>query len=280
MNVPAATSHNPRVSVSAICMFQLDLAEQLEFWRRHDIRRVGVSIAKLENDAAGFDAALALVEQSVRDGAIEAANLIGLGPFALAEPAGWPARRQRLTRGIDAARRLGAPRLVCTTGVAGALSWEEAADAWCEAMAPIVAHAAEAGVTLALEHTHALRADVGFVHTLRDAIDLARRAGIGVCMELNACWGERGLYTTIADSIDTVALVQVSDYEIGTRCTPDRLVPGDGDIPLARILGALEAAGYAGDYDLELLGPRIESEGYDAAIPRAITALEALLCVV
>ena len=144
-------------------------------------------------------------------------------------------------------------------------------------MAPIASHAAGAGVTLAVEHTHALRADIGFVHTLRDAIDLARRAGIGVCMEINACWGERGLYATIADSIDTIALVQVSDYEIGTRCTPDRLVPGDGDIPLARILVALEAAGYTGDYDLELLGPRIESEGYDSAVPRALTAFDSLL---
>ncbi|HEY3832416.1 MAG TPA: TIM barrel protein [Acidimicrobiia bacterium] len=273
----ATQPRNARVSVSAICMFELDLAGQLEFWRRHGIRRVGISVAKLEAHPDGFDAGLALVERSVDDGTIDATNMIGLGSFVLAEPSSWPARGQRLLRAIDAAARLGAPRLVCTTGVAGALSWEEAADAWCEAMAPIASHAADLEVTLALEHTHALRADIGFVHTLRDASDLARRAGTGVCMEINACWGERGLYATIADAVDTLALVQVSDYKVGTRCTPDRLVPGDGDIPLARILAALEAAGYAGDYDLELLGPRIESEGYDSAIPRAITALNRLL---
>ena len=90
----ATNAHNPRVSVSAICMFQLDLAEQVEFWQRHGIRRVGVSVAKLESDAAGFDDALALVERSVRDGTIEAANLIGLGSFVLAEPSSWPAARQ------------------------------------------------------------------------------------------------------------------------------------------------------------------------------------------
>src|SRR5262249_16785389 len=130
---------------------------------------------------------------------------------------------------------------------------------------------------LALEHTHALRADIGFVHSLRDAVDLARRAGTGVCMEINACWAERSLYATIADAIDTIALVQVSDYAIGTPSTPDRLVPRAGDIPLARIIGALHDAGYAGDFDLELLGPRIDEEGYDTAVPRAITALDKLL---
>ncbi len=268
---------DPRISVSAICTFALPLTGDLELWRRHGIRRVGVSVAKLESHPQGFDAGVALVEQAVQAGDIEAANLIGLGSFRLDDPSGWPARRARLSRAVDAAARLRAPRLVCTTGAAGAMAWEEAADAWCAAIAPLAGAATRAGVQLALEHTHALRADVGFVHSLRDAVDLARRADVGVCMEINACWAERALYETIAASLDTIALVQVSDYAIGTRCTPDRLVPGDGDIPLARILGALLTAGYVGDFDLELLGPRIEAEGYHAAIPRAVTALESLL---
>ena len=55
---------------------------------------------------------------------------------------------------------------------------------------------ARAGVPFAIEHTNSLRVDVGFVHTLRDAIDLARRLDTGVCMEINACWAERDLGAT------------------------------------------------------------------------------------
>jgi hypothetical protein len=36
-------------------------------------------------------------------------------------------------------------------------------------------------------------------------------------------------------------------------------------------------AGYAGDFDLELIGPRIDAEGYAAAIPRSVAALDGLL---
>jgi sugar phosphate isomerase/epimerase len=122
-----------------------------------------------------------------------------------------------------------------------------------------------------------LRVDVGFVHTLRDVVDLARRLGTGVCMEVNACWAERGLAETIAAGVDVIALVQVSDYAIGTRSTPDRLVPGDGDIPLERILRTVLDAGYRGVFDLELIGPRIDEEGYDAAVPRAVAQLSSLL---
>jgi len=141
-----------------------------------------------------------------------------------------------------------------------------------------VLHEAKArGVPFAIEHTNSLRVDVGFVHTLKDAIDLARRFDVGVCMELNACWAERALATTIRDGIDRIRLVQVSDFEVGTVASSQRLVPGDGDIPIARILGELVAAGYPGFFELELIGDAIAAEGYDAAIPRAVDALDALL---
>jgi sugar phosphate isomerase/epimerase len=118
---------------------------------------------------------------------------------------------------------------------------------------------------------------VGFVHTLADAVDLARRLDVGVCMEVNACWAERGLATTIAAGVDRLRLVQVSDYAVGTLSTPNRLVPGDGDIPLERILSLVLAAGYPGCFDLELIGPRIEEEGYRSACTRSIERLSDLL---
>ncbi len=96
-------------------------------------------------------------------------------------------------------------------------------------------------------------------------------------MECNACWAERDLANTIAAGIDVIRLVQVSDYMIGSLSTPDRCVPGDGDIPLARIVSRLLRAGYAGVFELELIGPRIEAEGYASAIPRAVNAMEAML---
>jgi sugar phosphate isomerase/epimerase len=77
--------------------------------------------------------------------------------------------------------------------------------------------------------------------------------------------------------VDLLRLVQVSDYVIGTLRTPDRAVPGDGDIPLARIIGQLLEAGYDGVFDIELIGPRIEEEGYQHAVPRAVEQVEALL---
>jgi len=263
-----------RACVSAISTFKLPLPDDLEFWRAHGLTNAGVSVAKLET--FGWERGTELVRDAVGRG-LHVVDLIGLGPFHLADESRWDKQRDRLVRSIDTAVAVGAPRVVFTTGPFAPLTWEEAADALEQALAPVLREARTHGVDFAIEHTNSLRVDVGFVHTLRDAIDLARRLDTGVCMELNACWAERALTTTIREGIDRIHLVQVSDFKVGTVASSQRLVPGDGDIPMLRILGALVDAGYAGYFELELIGDAIAAEGYDAAIPRAVDALGALL---
>jgi sugar phosphate isomerase/epimerase len=265
---------HPRSCVSAISTFRLGLDEDLAFWAAHGVDRVGVSVAKLE--AFGWDAGAELVQRAVAGG-LDVVDLIGLGPFHLAKPERWERQRERLVRSIAAAVTVGAPTMVFTTGPFAPLAWDEAADALEAALAPVLAEARAAGIDFAIEHTNSLRVDVGFVHTLRDVIDLARRLDTGVCMELNACWAERDLARTIAEGVDRIRLVQVSDFRVGTVASSQRLVPGDGDIPLARIIGELLAAGFGGAFELELIGDAIVAEGYDRVVPRAVAALDALL---
>jgi sugar phosphate isomerase/epimerase len=263
-----------RTCVSAISTYRLSLAEDLAFWEVHGIGTVGASVAKLE--AFGWREGLALLGDARARG-LQIADLIGLSPIDLARPDGWEPHRARLVRAVEGAAELDIPLLVLTTGRFAPLTWEEAAGAFADALGPVLHHARTAGVEIAIEHTNSLRADVGFVHTLHDVIDLAGRLGTGVCMEVNACWAERALAQTIRDRVDRIRLVQVSDYRVGTIASSQRLVPGDGDIPLHRILGDLLAAGYAGVFELELIGDAIVDEGYDRAVPRAVAALGNLL---
>ncbi len=262
---------HPRVSLSAISTFRWSLDEDLAFYERAGITAIGASLAKLET--AGIEDGA----RRLRDAGVRVSNLIGIGPFHLDDPSQWDGQRDRVRRAVDAAEAVQAECMILTTGPAGQLSWEDAADALERALTPVIADAHARGIPFGLEHTNSLRVDVGFVHTLADVVDLARRLGIGVCVETNACWAERGLATTIDAGVETFRIVQVSDFEIGTLSTPNRLVPGDGDIPLERILGQVLAAGYPGCFDLELIGPRIDEEGYDAACRRAVAALGELL---
>ena len=270
-NGEGALNPHPRLSVSGICTRSLDLDGDLAFWAELGIDHVGIPVRKLEE--AGWDIAVARVAAT----GLRVSNLIAPSPFDLTAPGTWPERRDWLGRVLDAATEIRAGCVVLTTGSPGDLQWEDAADRLRDALGELVVDADQRGTPVTLEHTNSLRSDISFVHTLRDAIDLARSIGTRVCMEVNACWLERGLGETVRAGVGMLALVQVSDLVSGTLDTPNRAVPGDGVIPLRRILGHVVGAGYPGPVDLEIIGPRIESEGYEAAVRRSVMAVSALL---
>lgn len=182
-----------------------------------------------------------------------------------------------LLRAIDIARQLDARSIYMLTGARGSLDWEQAAARFAELVAPCQAAADAAGVQLLVENANSLNADLHIAHTLADAATLAEIAGVGICLELHACWMEAGLKPLFRRLMPLVGLVQVSDYVLGDRSTPCRAVIGDGAIPLERLLGDILASGYTGVFDLELVGPRIEAEGARAATRRAAENLSEIL---
>jgi sugar phosphate isomerase/epimerase len=246
---------DPRLSVSGVSTWNWSFDEDLAFCATHGVAALGVSWRKLR--AAPGDP----IERLMSSG-VDASNII--------ETAGAP-----IDEVLDVATIIDAA-VVITSGAPNGRSWEDAADGFAAFIAGLPD---EHRRRVLLEHTNPFRVDLSFVHTLRDALDLARRVDVGVCMEVNACWIERGLAESIAAGVSErlIRLVQVSDFVVGTKATPDRAVPGDGDIPLARIVDQLLAAGYTGRFDLEIIGPRIEAEGYERAVSRSLARVSELL---
>ena len=144
-------------------------------------------------------------------------------------------------------------------------------------VAPGAQRARDAGIALLIENAPPAYADIHIAHSLRDTVLLAELADIGVCIDLPGCWTEAGLREAIARAMPRCHLVQVGDYVCGDRALPARAVPGDGDMPLARLFGWLLDAGYTGAFDLELLGPRIDAEGAVKATARAARHVGELL---
>ena len=54
-------------------------------------------------------------------------------------------------------------------------------------------------------------------------------------------------------------------------------MPGDGDLAIDRFLAAALDAGYTGAFEVELVGPRIDSEGYESVVRRSVERASALL---
>ena len=173
----------------------------------------------------------------------------------------------------DAAAELGADCLMILPGHAIGWAWEEAAARARPLIEALLPLAEQRGVRLAIEPTSQLRMDLAFLHSFDEALDFADAIDspwLTVVLELNNAWIERRLYDNIRTRTARIGLVQVNDFKVGTLGASERVVIGDGDIPLRRICAALAAAGYDRWYDIELLGPAIEAEGYASVVPRAI----------
>ena len=262
---------HPRLSVHTVGFGDRQAPEILRLLAAAGIHRAGITMRQVELGT------LPQTIAAVRDEGVQVIDVAQPVAFDLEDPAAWGVRRDRLRACVDAALGIGAGTVYTTTGPAPSLAWDEAAARFADAIAPVADYATSLGVRLAVENTMSLRADLGFVHRLSDAADLAERSGIAVVADLYAAWTERELSRALRASLPLLAHVQIADFVLGTLATPDRAVPGDGDIPIRRQLGWLRDAGYSGVLELELLGPRIDAEGVVAACLRGVAAVEALL---
>jgi len=262
-----------RFSMSQITTLGWPFERDVEAFASAGAPAIGIAIRKLE------EYGVTRAARRLRAAGLPVSCLTSSGPFPLGDEQGEREALARTRRHLDAAAELGAECLMVLAGGAGRLSWEEAAERCRPLLETLLPAAERAGVRLALEPTSQLRMDLAFLHSFDEALDFVDQIcspWLGVVLELNNAWIERRLYANIRARTDRIALVQVSDFKVGTMSASTRVVPGDGDIPLRRILGALGTAGYDRWYDIELIGPAIEAEGYESVVPRAIARFREL----
>ena len=267
---------HPRISVHGFCGSRSTLSEDIEFWRGAGIDRVGIPMPKIDDvpwdhgidrEHGGRDG----VVSQILDAGLDVCHLTVVKAFDLSTPADWDWQRQAVLEVIDLAGTVSAERLCLTAGPAGLLLADDAARAFAEALGPVKKYAQDRNIPIALEHNHVIRRDLGFLSTLKDAVAYAQVNDIKVCAEVQNFWVEYDLGRTITSGVDVIDLVQISDWvQTDSMIPPNRAALGDGDIPLERIISMFLKAGYQGVFDIELVGPRIDAQGYQQAVVRSI----------
>jgi sugar phosphate isomerase/epimerase len=265
---------HPRLSVNSVSSYLQPLAADIALWDDLGIDHVALILPKIEE--AGWDAA----RDMVKGAGLRVSTIFGptYRPLDADRSLGWWEADQKGTVDtVEFAASIGAASVYVCSGGAPTMSWDEAGAAFCEFVAPAVKRGNELRVPLLLEPTNPLRADISFIFWQRDAMDLARQAGTKVMLDLQSCWYERGLEQTVRKNMDLIGLAQISDFKIGTTETGNRVVPGDGDIPLERLLAMVLDAGFEGSFDLEVFGPVVEAEGYHSSVRRSVERASELL---
>ncbi len=256
-----------RLSVHSVTFSGDSLAEMQAHWAALGVSRLSILDSQL------LDPDLPILLQH-NDYTVEAAYHLFAGGALSSDP---QAARAALSTVIDAAAAVGARAVYLLTGGRGDLTWDQAAERFCEMVAPCVTQAKTAGVALAIENASSLYADIHLTHTLRDTVALAEMGDLSVCLDVFHCWAEGDFDAMVQRALPRTALIQLSDYVLGDRALPGRAVPGDGTIPLEPFVAQELAGGYAQGFDLELIGPRIDREGRLESARRACDVVGAML---
>ncbi len=134
------------------------------------------------------------------------------------------------------------------------------------ALKELLPSAAESQVTLALEPMHAQCArEWTFLTSVGDAVKVIREMEhpqLKLAFD-TYCFGlDEQVVKTLPALVPQLAVVQLGDARQGPDGDQERCPLGAGVIPLERIVLSLLEAGYAGYFDIKLMGQEIETANY------------------
>jgi sugar phosphate isomerase/epimerase len=158
---------------------------------------------------------------------------------------------------MEDAALLGAPHVVLVCGADPAVPLDVARDQIRDAIETLLPDAERLGVRLAVEPLHPMYADTrSAVVTLGQANDLVEaiaHESVGVAIDVYHLWWDDALQNEIARCGERIMAFHVSDWKSPTTdLLNDRGLMGEGCIPIRRIRGWVESAGFLGPIEVEI----------------------------
>ncbi|MER5609076.1 sugar phosphate isomerase/epimerase family protein [Micromonospora tulbaghiae] len=201
----------------------------------------------------------------VADAGLRVSSLCRGGFLTAADEAGRIEALADNRRAIDEAAALRAACLVLVVGglPPGSRDLPGARRRVADALAELAPYAAERGVRLALEPLHPMYcADRAVLSTLGQALDLAEAfpaEQVGVVVDTFHVWWDPDVWRQIARAGARIASFQVCDFltPLPADVLLGRGMMGDGHIDFPPLRRAVEAAGYAGDVEVEIFNAEV-----------------------
>jgi sugar phosphate isomerase/epimerase len=208
---------------------------------------IGIWEVKLQDDEAALDALAA--SGLGRASAVPA--IPSILPLPLMEgPADPQERIDAICASVQRLARFEPSGIVCLTGPG------EDRDTVVSGLRTIGDEARRAGVRVGLEPVNRVGGENWtMVTSLSEAaalLDEADQPALGIQFDTWHLWNTPNVLDEIAEHAARFVGVHVADWREPTRTWADRVLPGDGVADLPRLLGAIEAAGWDGYYDVEI----------------------------
>ena len=162
---------------------------------------------------------------------------------------------------------------VTNTGIPPGGNIEEVMDRAAAKYRGLAEFAADYGVKVALEPLNASIVNIETaIWTLPQAMQIVHavdRESFGICLDSWNVWQNADIHAQIKACGAKIFVVQLSDWRT-PRSFLDRLVPGQGEIPLPAFLAAVHAAGFRGAYSVEIFSQGVPNALWDGDLEQVI----------
>ncbi len=167
---------------------------------------------------------------------------------------------------------------VTNTGIPPGGNMQEVLDTAATQYKALAEFAADHGVKIALEPLNASIVNIETaIWTLQQGMQVVKAVGqdnFGICLDCWNVWQNADLYAAIKDCGPKIFVVQISDWRT-PRSFLDRLVPGQGEIPLPEFLRAVHDAGFRGAYSVEIFSQGVPNALWDSDLEQVILGSKA-----
>lgn len=240
------------------------------------IEGIGVCWDKLQ--AYGVAKGIDLLKNS----GLVVSSLIGIGWFTMDPSVHLPFRIEDPQEAIELTAELGANYLTVVAGPPYKYSLKEALVVNMDIIAQLVPIAQAKGVRLALEPLHPIYTwDSSVVNTLGVALDVVEAIDsphLGLLLDTYHIWWDHNLETLIPRAAGRIFGVHVNDW----RHPPPsfysgRAMMGEGIIPIGRILRLIEATGYEGFYEVEVLSEELWESDHTELVSRCRASFNSIM---
>lgn len=238
-----------RLSINQVTTNRWTFPEDLNAYRNEGFQAAGLLLSKIGQFGEKHSVDV------VRHLELAVSSLSWVGGFTGAHQASFDDSVNEAKDALELAGALGAECLVLISGPQVGHIRSHARRLVIDALKALAEDAAEQGVTLALlPLQHDFARHWSFLSSLDETLEIIARSGgtAQIAFDAYHLWQEPRLLERIPEIAPSVALVQLSDGCGAPRSEHDRCLPGDGEIPLASIVRAFDAAGYAGYYELAI----------------------------
>jgi len=181
---------------------------------------------------------------------------------------------------VDQAQVLGARNLVVVSGSQNGHTARHANRMVIDGVRTLADLAAAARIKLALlpMHRHFGKRWT-FLNTLDQVLgmlDQISHPGVGLAFDTYHLWQESGLIGRIPEIASRTNVVQLSDSDRTPDSNHDRLMPGDGLIPLPAIVQSFQLAGFTGYFDIQVWSKQMWGTNYTHQIEQCHAVVKSM----